>query len=191
MKEPIGSVTASDTNPGSCDGIDHKVSADRLAVLAQDAYSFNQLLKTNEITNGGNDGMQHVESASQSFYQELVLAPIGERKALLQAAEEENRSLVKGDPAMPILDAKIDSDAFLESLTIHYPVPFEPVRTNLNVEKNKTKEYVAVDFVYQGWGMCAEFGPPGPYSSGEGVSQTLELNLPPFKLPRHKVQWWW
>jgi hypothetical protein len=155
-----------------CDGVDHGVSPQRVQVLANDASAFNWSLHMNRTDDHARTHVDQAQAAGKAFWQELILAPIGERKLLVRLTSLENKLMANEDPAMPRLEFDMDSSTFLKKLTINYPLPFSTDKDG------KPKEFVRMDLVYQGWGMCAEFTPLIPFQGG-----IVKEKSPPNSIP--------
>ena len=163
-----------------CDGIARPVTPERLGQLEQDARNFNTELYKNRAEGPHTLHIDEAEAAGKKFWQELVHVPISERRALLEIVTSQNRELTKNDPAMPSLTAKMDSHAFLESFTIKYPMPFSVDA------QGKVADYIPMQLVNQGWGMCAEFKQPDPKYPAPGKDPGIEF--PTFQFPFLKRQ---
>src|SRR5438270_5568697 len=100
-----------------CDGKDRGVTAERLAQLQAEAVAFNRVLQANKYEASGPDHVASVQQASGDFYQwlsnrpeekrsnegrafdaskalyeQLTTMPIGERRALANLVQDDNRS---------------------------------------------------------------------------------------------------
>ena len=192
-----------ETAPQTCDGKDHGVSPARLEQLRSEAHAFNQLLRVNE---GGEHGSGHdlaateasksfyaflskpagdahsnedrAFEASKAFYEQVTELPIGERRAILQAATQENQELAKTDNALPILDLKVDSNAFINELDVKYLFP------TAHDKNGKGKDFAREDFTFGYLGMCAEFKTPDPGQPPMVVSPGWSIELPTFNFRR-------
>jgi hypothetical protein len=188
MKVLLGaSILMSDSPPAAstpCDGIDHGLPPDRVGALDHDAYNFNQVLKANETDGTGKGNLQVALAAGRAFFEELADLPVGERKALLKLAESYNKMEQNGDPAMPTIDHKMDSDAFLEHLIVRYPEPFYPEAAGQHRDHTgeKASQFAAEFFDYQGRGMCAEYPQPGATSTFSAPAPWPDITLPSLNL---------
>jgi hypothetical protein len=161
----------------TCDGVDRGVSQERLQVLSTDAGALNRTLQQFKTDDHSLSHLDEADAAGKAFWRELIQAPIGERKMLLQLATEQNKVLAADDPAMPRIEFDMDSSAFLRKLTIKYPLAFS------SDKDGKPKDFFRMDLVYQGWGMCAEFQSPSEskHDVPEGTSKGTPL---PFSFQR-------
>jgi hypothetical protein len=196
--------------PAACDGIDHGTTPSRLEQLQKEGHAFNQLLRVNEVdAHGKNHATQVSEAnkafydllpstqtttdtsddgsnegrafhASKSLYEQATQLPVGERKALLKATMEENAALSATDHALPVMTLSMDSDSFLNSLDVAYPVP-------IGAEKNgKTQSYGTGEvftFSYMG-GQCTEWKTPGPDDPPIVTAPAWSITLPSLNLRR-------
>jgi len=164
--------------PKACDGIDHGLPANRVGALVDEALAFNRVLKASEDDRPGKGDAARVEEAGGALYHELINLPVGERQALLKYVEAYNKMDAGNDPAMPTVSADIDSNAFLESLTVKFPYPFysdQASQEKAIKSGEKGKDFVSEEFVFQGWGMCAKFSQLPPEYPAPPLHPWIEL----------------
>lgn len=151
-----------------CDGKDHGVTAARLAQLHSEARAYNELLRVDALGSGHDAAAGKASSefykylsatpdatsksndpafdASKAFYEQLAELPVGEAKALAKLTMQENQLMVAADKAMPRLHISMESDSFIDKMTVDFPYPME------------------YDFHYLG--RCTEFKPWNGVSPG-------------------------
>ncbi len=187
----------------ACDGKDHGTTPARLNRLQDEAHAFNQLLRVNEANAHGKKHAQVASEANKEFfaflpgskaqadstantssgtlafeaskalYEQASALPIGERKALLKAAVDENTAMAAKDPALPVLTVSMDANAFIDTLDVAYREPSAHDKTG------KATSYVRGEvFTFHYLGMCAEFSTPGPNDPPQVTGSRWSIDLP-------------
>ncbi len=145
--------------PAACDGKDYGLTPQRKAEVDAQAHNLNLKLQGLETEKNGKTHLDEADQAGNAFWKQLGEVPIAERRELIKAFERENKELAKTDPALPTMTVKMDSDAFMESASLNYPMPF-------SMDKHhQVKTYGTMSVQYQSYGMCAEFDDKAPMPS--------------------------
>jgi hypothetical protein len=171
-------------NSDTCEPSARPVTPARELVLGRDAQNFNNVLKDNEMDGTGKGNEQVAEKAVKAFYDELIGLPVGERRELLRLAEADNAVAQKGDPAMPTIDKALDSNGFLERLSVNYPEPWYPETKGKQHSHvgEKATHYTPLELRYGGDPMCAEYSTTDAASATVPAAPKALVYVPPVSI---------
>jgi hypothetical protein len=173
-------------NEKACDGKDHGVTPERQEALNREAVAFNQLLRASDSLPPGPSRDAVIRDANkvlddflpkqrpwesshnlimdygdtgEALYHQLIEMPVGERKALIKALTDYNRSMADADKEhrMPNFSTNIDDRGFFSKMHYGY-------------------------YEVGNWGMCAQFEPPDPSKPSVPSQNDLSFSINPFKL---------